>query len=339
MRVLIIAPPILKDRNDSSSLITIPPIGYGGVENVIYALINGLIHYKIKVTLIGVPGSRTMEGLEIIREPRNANEIREWIYKNKSNFDIIHDHSLGLVFNRDYSSEIENIPYLATHHKTGTSLYPRNTTYLSNAQRSQANDKESPVIRIPVIIDDYLFKTKKEEYFLYLGRVSEWKGVYEAAMFCKKLMVKLIIAGPAWNQEYLKRIEDEFADTIKYMKDTSGLKRIDLIANAKAVFVLSRFTKGPWGDSWCEPGSTVVSEACASGTPVISSTNGCLSELVVPEVGFQLTEDEIINVDISKFSMKFPESKQIRKYAEINWGHLFISKEYIDLYNKVIKDK
>lgn len=89
MKVLIIAPPILKDQNDPSSLLTVPPNGYGGIENVIYALINGLIHHNVDVTLIGVPGSRTINGLEIVREPRNAFQIRKWIYKNYHKFDVI----------------------------------------------------------------------------------------------------------------------------------------------------------------------------------------------------------------------------------------------------------
>lgn len=336
MKVLIIAPPILKDQNDPSSLLTVPPIGYGGVENVIYALVNGLVHLNVNVTLIGVPGSRIINGLEIIREARNANEIRKWISENRNNFDVIHDHSCGLVFNRQCAVEIEEKQYIATHHQTGISPYPRNTVYLSFAQRSQAKDHKAHVIRIPVMINDYLFHTKKEDYFLYMGRISEWKGVYEAASFSSKLGAKLIIAGPAWEPDYLKRIEDKYSSSVSYVGNVSGLKRIDLLAKAKAVFILSRFTKGPWGDNWCEPGATIVSEACASGTSVISSTNGCLSELVVPEIGFQLTEDEITNLDTSKFDRKFPEAKDIRNYADKQWSHLSISREYIGFYKKIM---
>ena len=248
-----IAPIILKDKRDPSSLLTVPPIGYGGVENIMYALINGLIHHGIEVILIGVPGSRALNGMEVVRDARNSEEVRHWVSKNRKRFDIIHDHGCGLIFNKSTFKEIENVPYVATHHQTGMSPYPRNTIYSSFAQRSQAGEINSLVIRIPVNTGDYLFREKKGDYFLYLGRVSEWKGVCEAAAFCKKLGTKLVVAGPAWEFEYFKLLEERFTDTIKYVGNVDGLKRIDLLAEARAVFVLSRFSKGPWGDMWCEP--------------------------------------------------------------------------------------
>jgi len=334
MKIMLIAPPILKDQHDATSYLTLPPIGYGGVENVMYALIQGLLHFKHEITVLGAPGSRSMNGVEIIRDARTPSEIRQWVLKNAKGFDCIHDHACGLVFNTEHLADIKDLPYLATHHQTGRSPYPRNTVYLSYAQRAQAGDLLAPIIRIPVMSNDYLFAEKKEEYFLYLGRLSEWKGVYEAAALCKALNKKLVVAGPAWEIDYFNKIKADYSETIEYVGSVSGLKRLEMLAKAKGVFVLSRFSQGPWGDHWCEPGSTVVSEACASGTTVISSTNGCLAELVVPEVGFQLTEKEISDLDISKIKGAFPEPAKVRAYAEKNWGYLLITQEYINLYGK-----
>lgn len=334
-----ITPPILKDQNNLYSYLTVPPVGYGGVENVMYALISGLLYYKHEVIIIGAPGSRSMNGVTIVRHARTPIEIREWISKNSQNFDIIHDHGCGLVFNHEYAKEIDNLAYVATHHQTGRSPYPKNTIYLSNAQRTQALDPQGTIVRIPVIVDDYIFNAKKEDYYLYLGRISEWKGVYEAAALCAVLKKKLILAGPAWESYYFNKIKADFNDTIKYVGNISGLDRLELLARAQGVFVLSRFIEGRWGDSWCEPGSTVVSEACASGTAVISSTNGCLSELVVPDVGIQFTEEEISNQDISRLIKLSFNPAEIRAYAEKNWGHLYVSQQYIDFYSLIISGK
>lgn len=334
MNVLMIAPPILKSESDKDSWLTIPSSGYGGIENVVYALINGLIYHGCKVTLVGAPGSISFNGLTLIRDVRGSVDISSWIENNHNNFDIIHDHSCGLVFNAQ--QEKLSFNYIATHHKTGKSPYPENTVYLSYAQRSQAGGNNSPVIRIPIIFENYLLNSQKDDCFLYVGRVSEWKGVHEAASICEKLEAKLIVAGPSWEQDYFDDLIKKYSNTVEYVGEVFGLKKIDLLAKAKAVFVLSRFSDGLWGDKWCEPGATIVGEAAASGTPIISSTNGCLSEIVVPDVGIQLEENEINQKDISKLQFQFPNANTVFSYAKNNWNHLLISEQYLTLYKNII---
>ncbi len=358
MKVLIIAPPFLKDYSDKDSWITIPSAsGYGGIEAVVFALMNGLVHYGCEVTLIGAPGSLSFNGLTVIRDIRGAENVRSWIMKNHKNFDIIHDHSCGRVFNGEHKS-IE-FPYIATHHETIRAPFPRNTVYLSYAQREQANYTENtvknigkkvlsyvqgkytrytdaPIVRIPIMFNNYYFNDSKEDYFLYLGRVAEWKGVYETAQICKQLNTKLVIAGPAWEKEYFDKIITDFPEIVDYIGEISGIKKIDLLARAKGLFVLSRFGDVPWGGKMCEPGATVVGEAAACGTPVISSTNGCLAEIVVPETGIQLMEDEIENLDVLKLQSTFPSPIDAFTYGNNHWNHIVISNEYMNLYKKII---
>jgi len=333
MNVLIVAPPILKSESDKQSWLTVPSLGYGGIENVLYALINGLVHHGCKVTLIGVPASNSFNGLNVIRDVRGSKDISSWIKQNQKEFDILHDHSCGLVFPKE---EKLNFHYIATHHKTGKTPYAKNTVYLSHAQRSQANGNDSPVIRLPIMFENYLWSNQKNDYYLYVGRVSEFKGVYEAASICEKLQAKLIVAGPNWEQEYFDELMRKYSNTVEYVGEVFGLKKIDLLSKAKALFVLSRFSKGLWGDMWCEPGATVVGEAAASGTPVISSTNGCLSEIVVSEIGIQLQEEEILKQEILKLQNPFPTAKSVYCYANKNWNHLLISQQYLTLYEKII---
>jgi glycosyltransferase involved in cell wall biosynthesis len=335
VKVLMIAPPLLKRQNDETSIITVPPIGYGGIETVIHSLICGLIAIDCELTLIGVPGSHSNFGLKVIRDVRDAEGIRNWIINHRHEFDIIHDHSCGLIFNKSCNLD-SRIPYIATHHKTGSPDYPRNTIFLSDAQWRQSGANDSPIIRIPVILDDYLYSEEKEDYYLYLGRVSGWKGVKEAAQFCQKLSAPLCVAGPSWEKEYFDDIVRHFAGTICYVGEVTGLKKIDLLSKAKGLFVLSRPVPGPWGEIWCEPGSTVVSEAAASGTPVISSTNGCLKEIVVPEIGMQLNEDEIRELDIGKIKSQLSNPSDAFNYASKNWNHITIAGQYLSLYKKII---
>jgi hypothetical protein len=334
MKVLMIAPPILKNEKDPDSWITVPSNGYGGIETVIYALTNGLICLGCKITLIGAPGSNSFNGLSVVRDVQKIDDIKKWIQKNSEFFDIVHDHSGGIIFKAN--DEI-NFNYIATHHKTGLSPYPKNTVFLSLAQRKQASGNHSPVIRLPIIFEDYLFNPKKSDYYLYLGRVSEFKGVYESAKICQKMKTKLVVAGPNWEIEYFDKLLNQFKSTIEYVGEVSGFKKINLLSKAKALFVLSRFCIGPWGDLWCEPGATIVGEAAASGTPIISSTNGCLPELVTSEIGINLEEEEIFENDLSKIQTYLPDSYTIQEHAYKKWGHLHIAKIYLDLYKKIIK--
>lgn len=329
-----IAPPILKDEHDNTSWTTVPPLGYGGIENVVYSLINGLIRHGCKIALIGSPGSNSLNGVTVIRDARGSDEIRSWIGKHYKEFDIIHDHSGGLVF--DNQGQIPPSHYIATHHKTGKSSYPSNTVFLSYAQRNQAGNHHAPVIRLPIMFDNYLFTSQKDDYYLYMGRVSKFKGVNEAAAICEKLNAKLIVAGPNWEKEYFEKLIEKYPNTVEYIGEVCGLKKIDLLAKAKAVFVLSRFTSGLWGDEWCEPGATIVGESAASGTPVISSTNGCLFEIVVPNIGVQLEENEIQAIDISKLKILSQDPFEIVNYARNNWDHISISGQYIKLYERII---
>ncbi|MCB0537626.1 MAG: glycosyltransferase [Bacteroidetes bacterium] len=334
MNILIVVPPILRSENDKESWLTVPPLGYGGIENVVYSLINGLIYHGCKVSLIGAPGSNSFNGLSVIREAIGSEDIYSWIENHKNNFDIVHDHSCGLVFNKQH--RITDFHYIATHHKTGKSPYLKNTVYLSYAQRRQANDNNSPIIRLPIMIENYIFNHQKEDYYLYLGRISEFKGVHEAASICEKLEAKLVVAGPNWEQNYFDDLLNNYSNTVEYVGEVFGLKKINLLSKARALFVLSRFTDGLWGDRWCEPGATIVGEAAASGTPVISSTNGCLSEIVVPEIGIQLEETEIEQNDVSKLTMPLPKAEHILRYAKENWNHKTIAEQYLILYKKII---
>src|SRR5262249_45697667 len=155
-------------------------------------------------------------------------------------------------------------------------------------QRTGAGSATAPVIRLPVNPQRYLFTDKKQDYLLFLGRVSRHKGVKEAATFAAAAGLPLRVAGPSWEPDYLAEVTARHPDTVEYVGDVGGHRRLELIAGARAALVMSQPVPGPFGDLWSEPGATVVSEAAVSGTPIISTANGCLPE-IVPGVGVILS--------------------------------------------------
>jgi glycosyltransferase involved in cell wall biosynthesis len=102
------------------------------------------------------------------------------------------------------------------------------------------------------------------DYFLYIGRLLERKGVHIASEVCDEIGANLKIAG-----------EGEFKPEYgEYLGNVGPCERKDLMSNAKAVFVPSLYL---------EPFGGVVIEAMLSGCPVITVDWGAMSETVIDQ--------------------------------------------------------
>jgi glycosyltransferase involved in cell wall biosynthesis len=125
---------------------------------------------------------------------------------------------------------------------------------------------------------DYEINLNKDgEYFAYLGRIIEPKGVHLAIAAAKKAGVKLKIAGKHYgssekNKYWEEKILPELNEDIEYVGFISKEKnKNEFLKNAKALIVPSTFD---------EPFGMVMIEALASGTPVIGLDSGAISEVV-----------------------------------------------------------
>ncbi len=159
---------------------------------------------------------------------------------------------------------------------------------------------------------DFEYKENKQEFFLYIGRITYAKGVSIAIKTATTLKTKLIIAGQgalAWDNEkgYLKGLEfEETSPYIEYIGYANPETRRTLMANAKAVFVPSLYT---------EPFGGVNVEAQLSGTPVLATNWGAFPETVVHgKTGFLCNNND----DFIKYAQRVGElkSNEIRAHAE-----------------------
>ena len=336
MKIVLINAPF---KDSLGNWIALPPDCYGGIQWCVTMILRGYLDLGHVIYLLGAPNTQIKHPNLNVINVAFPEDIFNWLEKlsNKIDIDIIHDHSNNVFVHEKLQL---NFPVVATSHLTGT---PRNADYhvfLSKAQQKQANISPSHIIRIPIDPRYYNFSEIKENYFLFLGRVSPWKGVYEAALFSHKARVKLVIAGPAWETEYLSKIFFKFKDSVEYIGEVAGEKRKKLIANAKAILVFSQTIEGPWGDIWCEPGSTVVSEGAISGTPIISTNNGCLAE-IVPPVGTVIKEEDLLKLSYEQCKEIISNLQcpiNVRSYALKKWHYLNIANEYIKLFEKLIND-
>lgn len=131
---------------------------------------------------------------------------------------------------------------------------------------------------IPGFFDpaDFTYSDKKEDYFLYLGRVISKKGIFIAQQVCEKLNKKLIVAGFGYDKSANEVDAKAFEDLLKlpnveYVGFAGYEKRKELMSKAKALFLPTLYL---------EPFGYVVIEANLSGTPVITTPFGAFPETV-----------------------------------------------------------
>jgi glycosyltransferase involved in cell wall biosynthesis len=332
MKVALINIPIEAPWLGKGAWITVPPQGYGGIQWVVATLIDGLLDLGHEVFLLGAPGSVTANDAFRVVDAGSAEAMSSWLQENP--MDIVHDSSNGVVpLNGAFK-------HVSTHHLTGRPVIATNAVYLSHAQREQARaTMDAPVVRIPVNPERFLFSSEKSDYLLFLGRISPWKGALEAAAFAQAADLPLLLAGPAWESDYLEEILRLYGETVQLVGEVKGAERLKLLAEARALLVLSQPIPGPWGDQWSEPGATVVSEAAVSGTPVIATENGCLAE-IVPKVGCVLSSTEPVTEAYAKQILEsLPLPETVRAAAIREWGYVKIAQEYEALYKEVIGGK
>jgi len=110
--------------------------------------------------------------------------------------------------------------------------------------------------------DDFEFKEQKQDYFLFLGRVYNGKGIDIAIQATEAAGEKLIIAGQ--NPENLT-----FPPHVEFVGYADVKKRKELMSNAKGAFVPSLYV---------EPFGGVQIEMLFSGTPTITTDWGSFTE-------------------------------------------------------------
>lgn len=128
---------------------------------------------------------------------------------------------------------------------------------------------------IPPYFDpnEFLFSEEKSDFYLFIGRITESKGLKEAIRLADVMNKRLIVCGQGTPDTFREAMGHGIPDFVDFMGAVDIDTRKLLYRDAELVVM---FTYYP------EPGGNVFFESIASGTPVITSNRG-----IFPEVNYQ----------------------------------------------------
>jgi glycosyltransferase involved in cell wall biosynthesis len=284
LRIAMIAPPWF----------TVPPQGYGGVENMCADLVDGLVDRGHEVTLIGAgkAGTRAGRFLTTYAEPpsgRLGEPLPEVVHTAVVarvlaglDVDLVHDHTLaGPLLARG-----RGVPTVVTMHgpvagEPGEYYRQLGDTVslvaISAAQRRAAPDLAwRGTVHNAIDVTSFPYGADKEEMVLFLGRLHPDKGVHLAIDAARAVGLPIVVAGkcsePVEREYFRTSIEPRLGPDVTIFGTADAATKRTLLARAAAlVFPIQ----------WDEPFGMVMIEAMACGTPVVAMRRGAVPEVVV----------------------------------------------------------
>jgi glycosyltransferase involved in cell wall biosynthesis len=294
LRIAMIAPPWF----------TVPPQGYGGVENMCADLVDGLVDRGHDVTLIGAgpAGTRAGRFLTTYAEPpsgRLGEPLPEVLHTAAVarilaglGVDLVHDHTLA----GPLSARGRGVPTVVTMHgpvagEPGEYYRQLGDTValvaISAAQRRAAPDLAwRGAVHNAIDVTTFPYRAEKGEMVLFLGRLHPDKGVHLAIDAARAAGLPIVVAGkcsePVELEYFRTFIEPRLGPDVTIFGTADAATKRELLAGAAAlVFPIQ----------WDEPFGMVMIEAMACGTPVVALRRGAVPEVVVDGVTGVVCDD------------------------------------------------
>jgi len=210
LRIAMLAPP----------WIPVPAPAYGGIEEVVRLLCDGLLERGHDVTLFAAPGSDSRAAVVTVLEEPHPHEIDSAQFEadhvacafaeidaaaeRGEPFDVIHDHVGHTAL---AMADRVSAPVVHTLHgpfdEEARRFYARHGTKARIVAISQAQLDDAPaemggghVVHNPIDCAEWPYRAEKDEFLLWIGRMSPDKGPHRAITAAREAGAPLVLAGP-----------------------------------------------------------------------------------------------------------------------------------------------
>jgi glycosyltransferase involved in cell wall biosynthesis len=283
----------------------LPVEGYGGTQRVVVWLARGLVQLGHQVTVLALGGSRIPEAHLIALTTRQIAEpgfdLTPFI---PASADILHAHTP--------LARPPTHPHLLTIHgnlRKGATA-SQNAIFLS-ADHARRHGSTTFVYN-GVDPSDFVFRSRKNGYDLFLGRLRSVKGYRWAIQGARRSGKRLVVAG-GWRPSLSR--------SLRYVGSVDGARKAELLAGADCLWMPAL---------WDEPFGLTLVEAMMSGTPVLGTRRGALPEVVSPDGGLLGdTLDELVQL---RGHIAWMDAEACRKRAETCFNHIRMAERYIRMY-------
>ncbi len=296
----------------------IPPLKYGGTERVLWALYQGqkALGHEVKF-LTKSPNTHADAITFDTSKPLEA-QVEGWA-------DIIHFHFL-------YYGELSTPFVCTTHNQQVTpATFPINTIFLGklHAQRSGGQ----AYVYNGLYWEDYgapnLNKTRDYIHFLANAKYKD-KNLKDSVDIARQAHKKLHVIGSnryclKWRRDGKYHPYFYWGNDLTFYGMLGGEQKNQVIRNSQAlIFPVLNY----------EAFGLAMIESLYLGCPVIGSHCGSLPELIIPEVGIS-TQSKSKMIDALTHIGQY-NRKHCHEYAQDNFNHLVMSKNYLFYYEKVL---
>ncbi len=258
-------------------------------------------------------------------------------YEKLNNSDILHSHFTLLG---SFPSNLTEKPIVVSvHSPIDEDMKPfikeyHNLHYISFSlsQRKQMPELHwFANIYHGVDTELFAFNPEPEDYFFYLGRLTEEKGVHLAIEAAKAAGAKLVIAGRSYpNEGYWHSHIEKNIDGVNiiYIGEQDLTNKISWLQKAKALLFPTQYQ---------EQFGYVMIEAMSCGTPVIGWNNGAVPEVIQnKKTGFVVNTVEEMTEAIKNIDQISRE--ETRKRAEIFFSVKKMVSGYQKVYQRIIEE-
>jgi len=341
---------------------------------MIFDLVSGLIKKGHKVSILGtgnsfVPGAKIIQAIPksfiemgAFENPFYAHtafltKMAKMLEKIGNNFDIIHNHCypefIPLLIKKNIKTPIITTIHaqMTTELDEALSLFKKSYFICISkaAVKLAKKTKIYKVIHNGADTELYKFSAQKEDYLLWIGRLScakdkkggfmDPKGIRWAIKLAKETNSKLLLAGKVEAPGFFERdIKPYLNKKIKWIGPVSPEQPLTkkevarLMQKAKAFLMTV---------NWQEPFGLVMAEAQSCGTPVIGFDRGAVSELIVDgKTGFVVPPKEGINgLKRALKNIDKIKPEDCRKHVEENFSLEKMVDEYEKVYYKILNKK